>query len=68
MLDLPGGVEPFVADSLYGIMAPLYAQTGIIRAVADLIPPFGSKAYSRRIVLGGDLNVYDQTSDRIMRE
>lgn len=62
------GVEPFVAISFYGRMAPLYAQTGVLRAVADLIPLFDSPEFNRRIVLGGDLNVYDQTNDRVMRE
>lgn len=67
VVDLPD-VEPFVAISLYGRMAPLYAQTGILRAVADLIPLFDTPEFSRRIVLGGDLNVYDQTNDSVMRE
>ena len=49
VLDIPG-VEPFVAISLYGIMAPIYAQSGILRAVADLIPLFDSTALNRRIV------------------
>lgn len=61
-------VEPFVAISFYGRMAPLYAQTGVLRAVADIIPLFDSPQYSRRVVLGGDLNVFDQTTDRVMRE
>lgn len=60
-------IEPFVAISLYGRMAPVYAQTGVLRAVADLIPLFDSPAFNRRIVLGGDLNVYDQTTDKVMR-
>jgi endonuclease/exonuclease/phosphatase family metal-dependent hydrolase len=67
VVDLPDDVEPFVAISLYGRMAPLYAQTGVLRAVADLIPLFDAPAFNRRIVLGGDLNVYDQTSDKVMR-
>ncbi len=53
------GVEPFVAVSMYGRMAPIYAQVGVIRAIADLIPLFDS-ALRRRIVVGGDLNAYDQ--------
>lgn len=61
-------VEPFVAISFYGRMAPLYAQTGVLRAVADIIPLFDSGEYAKRIVLGGDLNVFDQTTDRVMRE
>jgi endonuclease/exonuclease/phosphatase family metal-dependent hydrolase len=67
VVDVPE-VEPFVAISFYGRMAPLYAQTGVLRAVADLIPLFDSPEFSRRIVLGGDLNVYDQTNDKVMRE
>jgi endonuclease/exonuclease/phosphatase family metal-dependent hydrolase len=67
LVDVPG-VEPFVAISFYGRMAPLYAQTGVLRAVADLIPLFDTPEFNRRIVLGGDLNVYDQTSDRVMRK
>jgi hypothetical protein len=66
VVDLPG-VEPFVAISLYGRMAPLYAQTSVLRSVADLIPLFDAPPFNRRIVLGGDLNVYDQTTDRVMR-
>lgn len=66
-VDLPDGL-PMVAISLYGIMAPLYAQTGILRAIADLIPLFDTPALNKRVVLGGDMNVYDQTPDRVMRE
>lgn len=64
--DVPN-VEPFVAISLYGRMAPLYAQTSVLRALADLIPLFDTPQFNRRIVLGGDLNVYDQTKDHVMR-
>jgi len=64
--DPPDNV-PLVAISMYGIMAPVYAQTGVLRAVADLIPLFDAPAFRRRIVLGGDLNVYDQTTDKVMR-
>lgn len=67
VVGLPEDDPPFVAISLYGIMAPLYAQTGILRAVADLIPLFDTPTFKKRIVLGGDLNVYDQTSDKVMR-
>lgn len=66
VVDLPG-VEPFVAISLYGRMAPLYAQTSVLRAVADLVPLFDAPQLNRRIVIGGDLNVYDQTDDQVMR-
>lgn len=67
VFEIPG-VEPFVAISVYGRMAPLYAQTSILRVVADLIPLFDASGLNQRIVLGGDLNVYDQTTDRVMRE
>ncbi len=65
LVDPPEGV-PFVAISMYGLMSPVYAQTAILRALADLIPLFDAPDTSRRVVLGGDLNVYDQTDDRIM--
>ena len=58
VVDLPD-VDPFVAVSIYGRMAPIYAQIGVLRAIADLIPLFDSQL-NRRIVLGGDLNAYDQ--------
>jgi len=66
VLDLPGA-DPFVAISMYGRMAPLYAQTGVLRAIADLIPLFDTPDFGHRVILGGDLNVYDQTSDKVMR-
>ena len=66
VVDLPG-VEPFVAISMYGRMAPLYAQTSVLRAVADLIPLFDAPSLNRRIVIGGDLNVYDQTDDQPLK-
>lgn len=66
VVDVPE-VEPFVAISLYGRIIRQYAQTEVLRAVADLIPLFDAREFNRRIVLGGDLNVYDQTPDRVMR-
>lgn len=63
-----GEVEPLTVASLYGRMAPLYAQTSILRVIADLIPLFDSSHLNGRIVIGGDLNVYDQTTDRVMRD
>jgi hypothetical protein len=66
LVDPPDGM-PFVAVSLYGIMAPLYAQTSVLRSIANLIPLFDTKELQRRIVVGGDLNVYDQTTDRTMK-
>jgi hypothetical protein len=64
--DPPDGV-PFIAISLYGLMAPVYAQVAVLRAVADLIPLFDTPSLNRRIVVGGDLNLYDQSRDRIER-
>jgi endonuclease/exonuclease/phosphatase family metal-dependent hydrolase len=60
-------VAPFIAISLYGRMAPLYAQTALLRAIADIIPLFDATGLRDRIVLGGDLNAYDQTRDRVMQ-
>jgi hypothetical protein len=59
---------PFVAISMYGRIEGGYAQTNVLRAVADLIPLFDSRAYGNRVVLGGDLNVYDQTGDLVMKD
>ena len=50
------GVKPFVGVSLYA-MPDLYAQTVLLRLVADLIPLFDSPKYRERIVLGGDFNI-----------
>lgn|GEM_PF-1682121 len=46
VVDLPD-VEPFVAISLYGRMAPLCAQTSVPRAVADLTPLFDAPPFNR---------------------
>ena len=51
-----------------GEVRSLYAQTGVLRAVADILPLFDSTPHNRRVVMGGDLNVFDQTSDRVMHE
>jgi hypothetical protein len=67
VLDLPG-TEPFIAISLYGRMAPIYAQTTVLHAVADLIPLFDASPKNRLVVLGGDLNVYDQTRNVALHE
>ncbi len=53
-------VDPFVAVSVYGRIIGGYAQTSILRALADLIPLLDSPQYRDRIVLGGDLNAFDQ--------
>jgi endonuclease/exonuclease/phosphatase family metal-dependent hydrolase len=60
------GLEPFVAISAYGQMAPIYAQVSVLHAIADLIPLFDSPL-GRRVVLGGDLNVFDQAPDKLTR-
>lgn len=60
-------IEPFIAISVYGRMAPLYAQTAVLRLVADLIPLFDTPRLKRRIVLGGDLNGHTQTRNLVER-
>jgi hypothetical protein len=58
-VELPGA-EPFVAVSLYGrIVSQIYSQTSVLHALADLVPLFDAPRYGRRIVVGGDLNVYN---------
>lgn len=64
----PADVDPLVAVSLYGRMAPLYAQTSVLVAAADLIPLFDDLRFRDRIVVGGDFNAYDQTGDMVMRD
>jgi endonuclease/exonuclease/phosphatase family metal-dependent hydrolase len=60
--------SPFVVVSLYGRILGGYSQMSILRAIADLVPLFDSPKYKRRIVLGGDLNAFDQpTGDRKSR-
>ena len=49
------GVGPVTCVSVYGLMN-VYAQTTMLRIVADLIPLFDSPD-GARIVLGGDMNV-----------
>jgi hypothetical protein len=59
LVELPGA-EPFVAVSLYGrIVSQIYSQTSVLHALADLVPLFDAPRYGRRIVVGGDLNVYN---------
>jgi hypothetical protein len=48
--------------STYALMKPLYAQTTLLRMIADLIPLFDSPRYDHYL-LGGDLNVHTQVSD-----
>ncbi len=59
VVDIPE-VDPFVAVSLYGLLEGGYAQTNFLRALADLIPLIDAPKYGRRLVLGGDLNSWDQ--------
>jgi len=63
------GVEPFVVVSLYGRI-DTYAQTSVLRAIADLIPLFDAPLYRQRIVVGGDLNVFNNgpSADRVSRD
>jgi hypothetical protein len=61
------GARPIVFVSLYGLMAPVYAQIGILRAIADLIPLFDDRSLNVNVVVGGDLNAYDQSTDRVER-
>jgi exonuclease III len=48
--------------SVYALMKPYYAQTTLLRMVADLIPLFDARGYDH-YVLGGDLNVHTQVKD-----
>lgn len=54
--DLPG-IGPITCVSVYGLIN-VYAQTTVLRIIADLIPLFDSR-FGRRVVLGGDLNLSD---------
>jgi endonuclease/exonuclease/phosphatase family metal-dependent hydrolase len=67
VVDVPG-VAPFITISAYGLMNPIYAQSSMLRMVADLVPLFDAPGLRDRIILGGDLNVYDQAKDRGTRE
>ncbi len=51
--------EPLVAVSLYGLLAGNYAQSSVLRLLADLLPLFDSPLKDR-VVLGGDLNLSTQ--------
>ena len=53
-VDIPA-VGPITCVSVYGLIN-VYAQTTMLRIVADLIPLFDSPE-GERVVLGGDLNV-----------
>ena len=59
LVELPHA-EPFVAVSLYGrIVGQVYSQTSILHALADLMPLIDAPRYGKRIVVGGDLNVFN---------
>lgn len=67
----PDGMKPFVAISLYGrIMRKVFAQTSILDAISDLIPLFDDPRYNDRIVIGGDLNIFNNGPrvDAVSRE
>ena len=48
--------DPVTVVSVYNIIDDVYAQTTLLRIVADLIPLFDSPDGSR-VILGGDLNM-----------
>ena len=52
---------PLTFVSVYAV-TDVYAQTTLLRIVADLIPLFDS-AHGTRVILGGDLNMGLTTSD-----
>ncbi len=54
----PPDADPFAAVSLYGIIDP-YSQASVLRALADLMPLLDDPVLGRRLVIGGDLNAYD---------
>ena len=49
-------IDPVTVVSVYNIIDDVYAQTTLLRIVADLIPLFDSPDGSR-VILGGDLNM-----------
>ena len=49
------GTDPITCVSVYGLI-DVYAQTTMLRIVADLIPLFDSR-FGNRVVLGGDFNL-----------
>jgi len=53
------GIGPITCVSVYGLME-VYAQTTMLRIVADLIPLFDSPD-GQRVVLGGDMNITTAT-------
>lgn len=55
------GIAPITVISVYNVI-DVYAQTTLLRIVADLIPLFDS-AKGSRVILAGDLNVAMTTQD-----
>lgn len=55
------GIAPITVISVYNVI-DVYAQTTLLRIVADLIPLFDS-AKGSRVILAGDLNVALTTQD-----
>jgi exonuclease III len=55
------GFAPITMVSVYGV-TEVYAQTTILRVIADLIPLFDS-AHGSRVILAGDLNIMMATKD-----
>lgn len=56
-----GGIAPITVVSVYNVI-DIYAQTTLLRIIADLIPLFDS-AKGSRVILAGDLNVSMTTQD-----
>lgn len=46
--------------SMYGLIDNGYADTTVHRQLSDLVPLFDNASMSRRIILGGDLNITTQ--------
>jgi len=57
------GFGNVVAISVYALMKPIFAQTTLLRMIADLIPLFDASAH-QHYLLGGDLNIHTQTTAR----
>ena len=57
-LELPDQ-QPLVVASLYGRIIEGYAQTSNLHAIADLIPLLDDPKTNKRVVVGGDLNVFN---------
>jgi endonuclease/exonuclease/phosphatase family metal-dependent hydrolase len=55
------GIQPLTLVSVYGVMDGSATAT-MFRVIADLVPLFDSP-YGARVILGGDLNVSDATTD-----